>query len=167
MAKKEMLELTVKGKYATAVVDGCSIQKKLVKLNEEQKESRELILDKTTKIPDGNQSVRLVVTGCDETALLSAKRSVEVTATDELKTALLAGKFNGTIDFTRTIALDNPADLEKVMAILNVAQIPAKIDWSVKTTAVKLDKFTKANGANQLLADTCKTSDTLSVTFEV
>lgn len=164
---KEIKTLAVKGKYAAAVVNGSIWTKAINTLSEKVAGLRETVLDKTLKIPEGEQSVRLTVAGSAKTALLSAKRSVTITVDDELKAKLNGGNYKDVLKVNRSMAFKNPDDITKAIAILSAAGIEASIEWDVKTTAAALDKYRKEKGADQFLGDRVKVEEKVAVEFEV
>lgn len=163
---KEIKTIVVGGKYAQAVVRGCEISTLIKNLNEEMTENRRLILDKTVKIPETEQSVRLAVNGTDDTAILSMKRSVSVMVTDDLKEGINGGKYQGVLKVDRNIGLKNPDDLAKAIAVLNAAGIECEEKWAVSATAAGIDKFREKNGSDTILDSAIQLSETEVVTFE-
>ena len=164
---KEVAMLVVKGKYADAIKNGVKLSAKIKTATADLAVERETILDKENKIPDGEQSVRLTVADSDATALLKSKRTVLVEVTPELKEGLLSGRYNGTVSFKRNVVLENPDDMNKVLAVLAAAGIPVADEWEVKTTAVALDKYREENGVDPVLKKTMSVSDVTTVEFEV
>jgi len=167
MAKKEISTLAVKGKYAVAVINGSVWTKAIKTLSDKVSELRETILDKTTKIPEGEQSVRLTVAGSTKTALLSEKRKVTVLVDDELKAKINGGDYTGVLKTERTLGLKNPSDIGKAMAILAAAGIEASELWDVKATAAGIEKYRKEKGDDQFLGKRIKMDTTLAVEFEI
>lgn len=167
MAKKEISKLDVKGKYAEAVVRGVELTSTIKALADELVGFRDTVLDKTLKIPEGDQSIRLVAPVTGDTALLSEKRSVTVTPTDDLKKNILAGMYSGVLKVDRQIALKNPADMDKVMAILNAAGIDATDVWAIKTSAAALDTYREEKGADKVLGAATEVKKVISVEFEI
>ncbi|MCK9154725.1 MAG: hypothetical protein M0P12_01275 [Paludibacteraceae bacterium] len=167
MAKKmKVVEVVVTGKYANAVTQGCEINRKLVKLTEEQKEMRDTLLDKTVKIPETAQSARLTVKGTEDSVLLSLRRKVAVEVTDDLKARVLGGNYIGLLDVKRNIGLENPNDIAKAIAVLTASGIICKENWEVKTTSDKLEKFRDNNGADEVLDAAIKIEEEEVVKFE-
>lgn len=162
---KEIAKITVKGKYATAVQRGCELVASIEKLTEEMQGFRETLLDKENKIPEGEQSVRMVVTGTGDSALLSKKRSVTVTVTPELKTAIREGLYKGVLTTTRSLAID-PDNIVKALAVLQAAGIEASEVWDVKTTAAALDKNKAKKGPDPLLESVTEITESEKLTFE-
>ena len=164
---KEIKMLAVKGKYADAVVNGTVWTKAIKTLTEKVAELRETLLDKTTKIPEGEQSVRLTVAGSTKTALLSEKRKVTVTVDDALKAKINGGNYTGVLKTERTLGLKNPVDITKAMAVLAAAGIETVDLWDVKATAAGIEKYRKEKGEDAFLAERIKIEGTLAVEFEI
>lgn len=166
MANK-IATLAVKGKYASAVVNGSIWTKAINTLSEKVAELRELVLDKTIKIPEAEESVRLTVAGSDKTALLTERRTVTINVDDELKARLRGGAYADVLKVNRTLGLKSVEDIGKAIAILTAAGIDATEVWDVKTTAAALDKYRKDKGADTFLGDRVSVDTVLAVKFEV
>lgn len=164
MAKKTLETIVVKGKYAEAIVKGSALDKEIKAKTESLKEHKELLQDKTLKIPEQDQSVKLQAQGTDTTATLTARRTVKMVATDDLKQNLLRGMYRGTVDFSRDIKVD-PVDVDRVFAILSAAGIKANINWTVSATADALNEYKTKNGTDQVLGDAYTVEEIYAVKF--
>lgn len=161
---KEIRMVTVKGKYATAIIEGSKADSKVKALTADLKEYKETLQDKTVKVEPNEQSVRLQAQGSDVTALLSVRRNVTMVATDDLKKNLRSGMYSGVVKFNRTVRVD-PENVDKVLAILSAAGIKAEDVWDVQASAADLDKYRKERGADDVLGAAYTVDEVYAVKF--
>jgi uncharacterized protein YhdP len=164
MAKKELRTLVVKGKYAEAVVKGAALDKEIKAKTESLKDHKDLLQDKTMKIDETEQSIKLQAEGTDVTATLTAARTVTMIATNPLKQNLMSGMYNGTVNFDRTVRV-NLVDVDKVLAILAAAGIKADDVWTVTAKAADLDKYREEKGVDQVLGDAYTVEEVYKIKF--
>jgi len=164
MAKKEIRTITVKGKYATAIIDGAKADAKVKELTALVKESKDVLQDKTIKIEANEQSVKLQAQGAEQTAMLTARRVVKMIATDDLKKNIRQGMYSGVISVDRNIKVD-PADIDKVLAILTSVGIKAEDVWNVDAKAADLDKYREERGSDAVLGAAYTVEETYAVKF--
>jgi len=167
MAKKAVAEMTVQGKYANAVIVGCELTQKVKTLQEELGEFREVLLDKTVKVPEGEQSVRLLPIKGIGSVLLALKRKVTIKMTDALKDALDKGRYADVLKVKRGMSIKNPADIQRAKELLLAAGIECEETVDVKVTAAELDKYYVQKGKDELLGDAIEMTEIASVEFEI
>lgn len=164
MAKQEIRTILVKGKYADAIINGADADKKAKKLAAIAQESKSVLQDKTFKIEENEQSVNLKAEVTGQTAMLTARRIVTMVATDDLKANIRRGMYSGVISVDRNIKVD-PAEIDKVLAILASVGIKAEDVWNVGAKAADLEKYRKDHGSDDVLGQAYTVEETYAVKF--
>ena len=161
---KEIRTVLVKGKYAEAINKGAKTDAKVKELTAKLKDYKNLLQDKTIKVDETEQSIRLRAEKTDVTALLTIRRNAKINPTEELKDNIRKGMYSGVLSVERTIKL-NPADVEKAVAFLNAAGIKAEDVWNINAKASDLDKYRDENGSDTVLGDAYSVEEVYAVKF--